>query len=893
MKKATATIKRRELLVLLGAAGVTGAGAQSKPAAAPISAAEARAALAGTKLIIIPYAHNDFGWLRSNLWDRDRTSMVQKEALELMRRDPDFKWFVDTQLEAVGWFLERYPEMEQELKSRVKEGRFGVAAGSFCNPDNPFMEAEAMIRNLVVGRQYFEKKFPGVNLEAAVFSDIHPGYSQIPQMLRLAGYRYYRSTRPNQALDAKGYKREFVWEGLDGSDILFSYGLYSGGVRDFAAINECSKDWDKALLTFYDMVKQTLPGSATGVIWIPFGGDYSRPLRAGKHEASPVDLGGFVREWGKRESAPLKFGTPIDYFRELDKTLARLPRVKGSVDPVGWPFWHGSCGSHSLDNWRERTARDLVEAEIFSCLGNLDGEPFPVSRIDGLWQDALTLNFHDGLFVGDEDFVELTKSAQNVGFQCDGIRNGVLNRFSRRIAVKPGKQAIAVFNPLSWKRRELMVIRPVFAIPETARVRVLDSDGREVPHQTIKTRTGGHGGPLHYIEAYLLVDAEIPGLGYTTLYIDHQEGEEVEDRIKPPVNMLENGYARLRLGKTGIESLEDTRRGVNYRAAGPVYYSTEDSWTFHGGPITGEAGITGASWRLIEQGELRNTAEMTGRLGPHQLTMRVTLYHTVERIDLDLDVESGGGNGYLALKIPFDFLGDITTGIPFGAEKLDLSREPFGAAGGEERLREDIFFAHHWVDYSDGRPGLGLIAAEGKRGFRFDRKNRFLEHILLMTIAPKERPPNATMLEWSSVFGNRYFSGMGKHTFHCSLIPHGGDWKSAGVLQRAQEQLYPARWIHVHSAAGASQPPRKSFLSVTPETIASSSYRWTPRGYELRLYDTTGKGGEVEVTLPPNTRRCEPIDFNGRPLGGLKIDLRPNAARFPMRPWQIVTLRFS
>jgi alpha-mannosidase len=881
------TLNRREFLGLLGAV------AQSAPAA-PVSPAEARTALAGTKLIIVPYAHNDFGWLRSNLWDRERTPLVHKEALEIMRRDPDFKWFLDSEFEVLDWFLDRYPDMEQELKYRVKQGRFGVAPGSFCNPDNPFMEAEAMIRNLVLGRRHFEGKFPGVNLEAAVFADIHPGYAQIPQLLRQAGYRYYRITRPIRALDAKGYKREFVWEGLDGSDILFSYGLYSGGVSDYGAINNCRRDWDKALVTFYDSMKEALPGSATGVIWVPFGGDASRPLRAGDHEEIEVDLGGFVREWQKREPVPLTFGTPIEYFRELDQRRSRLPRLKGSVDPVGWPFWYGSCGSHSLDNWRERTTRDLVEAEILSCVGNLEGMPFPASQIDGLWRDALTLHFHDGLFVGDEDFVALRSSARDVGLQCDRIRTGVLKKLSRRIAAKPGTQAIAVFNPMSWSRRELVVIHPVFPSDVTARVRVLDSEGREIPHQTLKTVTGGYGGPLRYAEAYLLVEVEVPPLGYATLYIDPQKGEEVEDRKEPPVNVLENEYARLRLGETGIESLEDMRRGVRYPGAGnPVYYSTEDSWPYHGGPITGEARIAGASWRLVEQGRLRNTAETKGRLGEHQVALRLSLYHTVERIDLDLDLESAGGNGYFAIRVPFDFTGNVTTGIPFGAEILDLSREPFGKDAGEERLRENVFFAHHWVDYSDGRAGLALVAAEGKRGFRFDPHERFLEHILLMTIAQHDSPANATMSEWTSLFANRYFSGKGKHSFHYSLIPHGGDWRSAGVLQRAQEQLYPVRWIHVHSAAGASLPPRKSFVSIDPETIAISSWQWKPDGYQLRLYDTKGEGGDVKVRLPLRARRCEPVDFNGRPQSDLKVDLRQDIARFRMHPWQIVTLRIS
>ena len=130
------------------------------------------------------------------------------------------------------------------------------------------MEAEAVIRNLVLGRRHFETTFPGVNLEVAVFNDIHPGYSQIPQLLRKAGYRFYRITRPVEALDRKGYKREFIWEGLDGSEILFSYGPYGfGALKRIDDINNFRKDWKAAVVALYDSaVKELLPNSATGLI---------------------------------------------------------------------------------------------------------------------------------------------------------------------------------------------------------------------------------------------------------------------------------------------------------------------------------------------------------------------------------------------------------------------------------------------------------------------------------------------------------------------------------------------------------------------------------------------------------------------------------------------------
>ena len=701
-------INRRRFMGLMGVlgaeAGLPGTFAAKSKSSIPLSYEQVRSKLAGTKLFFVPYSHNDYSWLCTNLWDRERAPLVHKEALEIMRREKEFKWFWDVKFEALDWFLDRHPEMLEELKKRVKEGRFGIAPGSFCNPDNPFMEPEAMIRNLVVGRREFEGKFPGVNLEVAIFNDIHPGHTQIPQVLRQAGYRFYRITRPVQALDKKGYKREFIWEGLDGSEILFSYGSYDwwgtrwreGDHRPFEVINNHQKDWKKAVIAFYVSAVEydnLVANSASRLIYLPLGTDYARPLRAPSWEGGALakepylDIPGFVREWKNRESVPLVFATPIDYFQELEKVRSRLPRVRGVVDPVGWPFWYGNCGSKGLDNWRERTTRDLVEVEIFSCLGSLLGLSYPAKQIEALWQEKLMLHPHDGLYVADQDVMDLIRVGQRVEYECRQLRRQAIQKLSHRIVAEKEKQAIGLFNPLNWRRREVVELQAVFASPGTKRIRVVDGEGRKIPHQLLKVRHMGRE-ELYYKEAWMLVEAEVPPLGYTTLYIEPDEGSEEARHPDSSVEVLESRSLRLRLGKSGIESLDDKVLGVQYLGAGnPVYYSNNDNWNYYGGPVTGEARVRDARWKLVEEGPLRSTAEMQGHVGAHDVEMQVSLYHSLERIDFLLTVDSVGGSGYFAAQVPFDYSGSLYAGIPFGAEIRDLSQEPFGEGAGEERLR--------------------------------------------------------------------------------------------------------------------------------------------------------------------------------------------------------------
>ena len=88
-------------------------------------------------------------------------------------------------------------------------------------------------------------------------------------------------------------------------------------------------------------------------------------------------------------------------------------------------------------------------------------------------------------------------------------------------------------------------------------------------------------------------------------------------------------------------------------------------------------------------------------------------------------------------------------------------------------------------------------------------------------------------------------------------------------------------------------PLEKSFLSARPASIAASSWLYRDGGFEVRLHDTLGRGGPVEVSLPIHAETCEAVDFNGRPMDFPKVRLQGDRVSFEMGAWEIVTLRFT
>lgn len=905
------TIDRRDFLTTLTLLSAAAQAAAQVGDPESESYEQVRSKLEGAKILLVPYSHNDFSWFASEAWHWERAALIDERAVEIMRADENFKWFIDVKLERIDRTAELKPEVLAELKELAKEGRVGIAAGSVANNDNPFNEPEAVIRNMTLGRKFFEREFPEAKLDVACFIDIHPGHTQMPQILRKAGYSYYRFTRPIWALDRKGYKREFVWEGLDGSEVTLTYGPYGwlaggwgmgkGPGGYLSELNAYAEDWEGAVRALYDSALRFLmPASDTKVIWLPVGLDHTLPLSLPTYNADAdgepsLDLPGFVKAWQQRESTPLRFVTPTEYFAELEKARSAIPRFSGPVDPVGWPFWYGQCGSRGLDNWRDRVNHQLVEAEVYSSLAACAGSAYPESRIEELWHEALTLYPHDGLYVGDEDMPDAIEIGRNVTHHAGRLRKEAMRQIAHRIKADRDTQTIAVFNPLAWSRSEALEVKAVFAEPRFTKLRVLDAEGSELRHQLLRVRhfnnSSEHlppGAKNTYKEAWLLVDAEVPALGYTTLRIVRASGDEEPSYPDEPVSVLESDFARVELGPEGVRAVRDKRRNVTYEGAGnPVYYKNDDPWPWHGGPVTGEERISGAEWRLVQDGPLRTSARMRGQIGNHGVEMTVSLNHTAERVDFLLDVDSVGGSGYFAANAVFDFDAIPTAGIPFGAEPRDLSGEPWGDGTdpNEELLRRNVFFAHHWVDYSVAGKGLALLGAEGKRGWLFHPETRSLEHILMMTIEPRG--------EMENLFANPYFTGQGRHSFRYSLVPHGGDWREARIPQVAEEQIHPCSSRHVYARGGAALPASRSFVSATPGSIAVSSWLCRNGGHELRLHDTAGTRGPVRVDLPLQAASCHAVDFNGRPLASPEVSLSGTAASFEIGAWEIVTLRFE
>ena len=61
----------------------------------------------------------------------------------------------------IGWFVpqwmaDKYPELNDQIRQRIKEGRWEIVGGMWVEPDLNIPDGESLVRQLLVGQRYFQ-----------------------------------------------------------------------------------------------------------------------------------------------------------------------------------------------------------------------------------------------------------------------------------------------------------------------------------------------------------------------------------------------------------------------------------------------------------------------------------------------------------------------------------------------------------------------------------------------------------------------------------------------------------------------------------------------------------------------------------------------------------------
>jgi GNAT superfamily N-acetyltransferase len=831
------------------------------------------------KIFIVPYCHPDWAWTHTRLWHERRYDLVFNEVLDIISQHPNFRWYMDNYLCQLTPFLRRSPKRVNELRERIKEGKIAICGG-YSNIRPNMVEEETYIRNLIIGKEKFKSLFPEADLSLhgdAV--DVAVGHPQMPQVLSLAGYRYFIFWRPEVALNHKEIPYEFIWEGLDGSQIMAHRACYGGLCTKDMVPDDFKERWEEVKKLWWEReIGYRSVLSPTGLIWISHGNDDARPLRA-LWTDEEMDLVSFVEEWNERENIPMVFATPLEFFKEMEEE--GLPIVRGSLDPCDVCYNAAFGGSFGLWKLRIETDKQLRLGEIWSAIASTLGYGLEENRFQPLWENLLNYSAHATQWLFQEDFDSLYSLAEQTIGEAKAIKTQALKDISHHISQKE-KEVIVAFNPLPYERTTYLPI--VFSFPKKIPpfFRLIDGTGREIPYQGIR-EVGLPGWELE-----VLTRVSLPPLGYNTITVELEKPKELEEGSFLQPIWEEGEIIGFRDEKIGEVRLDKGDIGFG----GLVLFLVDVSAELHMGRILEKKKAEWDSVEKVNDGALLRSYIRRGKVNSHKIEQKIHLYSGERRMEFETFIDWRGEDGFIALVNPLPFEGELYGDTPFAVERKDLSNEIYGpvegSGGNIERWRKGAFFVRSFLDWSDSQKGIAYISHDGDRYFILDDEDRAIYHILINSIITCEG--------WERDI-NYQRMGIGLHRFKGSILLHEGDWREGKVYKQALLLRHSPDLIFMdgekEKSPSPSLPPTFSFLSLEPDNLVLTAFYSQKGDYYLRFYEIEGKSTEAKIQLPFRIKEAIAVDFLGNPLNDREIEIRGNEVSLKVEPWKIITLRLK
>lgn len=468
---------------------------------------------------IIPYCHADYAWTHSRQWHIERYILIINEVLDIMKNNSDYTWMIDNYQHFIEPFFEYCPSRIEEFKQRIKEKRIEITNGIFSLVRASQIGEETFIRNIALGKKFFKQILPEIDINIYHNVDVAIGHSQLPQILKLGGYDYYRAWRPQGAMDFNGIPRQFKWRGLDGTEIITSRGFY-GGFGDTTYMDkDLQTDWNEITLEFFHKeIKDIMENSCCKDLWISQGMDDARPLR--DLNDKPSRILEFIKKLNNKEKINIHYSTAKDYYMKL--SAQNLAIVNGVLDACDVGYNIPTKGEKGLWRMRKILERQVIKAETLlafsSIINNQQHSEHYEDKINNLWMKLLKLSGHAMEFLFEDDYQDIYDMGLNCLYEAQSLINKAKHAISEKIETRSNRQYV-VFNTLNWEREEFILLN-IPSVKGTGKLCITDPYGKELEYQVINVSKGDINYlNTKYDEISVLTRVKIPPLGYSTINV--------------------------------------------------------------------------------------------------------------------------------------------------------------------------------------------------------------------------------------------------------------------------------------------------------------------------------------------------------------------------------------
>ena len=782
-------------------------------------------------LHMIGNAHIDPVWLWRWQDGYAEVRSTFRSALDRMREDPDFV-FTSAAVLFYEWVEQTEPAMFEEIKSRVKEGRWRLAGGWLVQADCNLPSGESFARQALYGQGYFLEKF-GLAARTGYNVDSFGHSGLLPKILRKSGMDRYVFMRPGvheKALPA----RHFCWESPEGISVN-AYRL---------PFEYCS--WGQELSKHISRCAQEVQEGASGMCFYGVGNHGGGPTRENL---------GSIHALEGQDGISLPFSSPDDFFDQAP--------CEGIATYNGDLLHHASgCYSvHSGVKAMNRHAENrLFAAEAFCALASWTLEtPYPAEMFKKAWKRVLFNQFHD-ILAGTSIEEAYEDAQEDMGFALSTAShelNQALQILMSRIDLpyKEGSQYFVVFNPHSFPVTAPVNIQ---TIAFSATMALNDDQGKVQPHQLARASAAARGrATLHFL-------AQVPALGWKA-YCLSKKGQLESETYAELVSgiSLENSCLRVVFDAVSgmLVSLLIKKSGNDILRAPlrlDVIKDDNDTWAHQArrfDQIIGQMQLKRISVR--ENGPVFSSVVAEYGYENSVLMAEYSLYEGEDMLRAKIRIN--WQESYKALKLH----------IPLALNYIHVTAQgPFGHI--DRELDGEEYPMHMWVDMTGARGGgeqgglCGLsVLNDGK--YAYDAGDRSLNITLLRSPAYAHHEP----FEVAST-DDYPIIDQGWQSFSLGFLPHLGSWQDADTDRKSRVFNAPPIILPEGAHAGPL-PADSSMLSLEGRSVVVDAVKLTEDG-----------SGELVVHMHENARHDCPAWI--RWLNG-------NQKQLHFKPGDILALR--
>jgi alpha-mannosidase len=725
-----------------------------------------------------------------------------------MKEFPDLKYAASSSA-FFGLVKEADPEMLEEIKERIKEGRFEIVGGWLIEPDCNMPSAEGFARQSLIGQRMLDSLL-GVKASVGYCPDSFGHAATIPKILRESEMDSYVFMRP------KPHEMElpssiFRWKADDGSEvttyrILLNYGLTK---------------------LLYGLERIELNNSEAQRTGIP----HMAIVGVSNHGGGPTNE--FLSAIKEQNYDFAEFSTVREYFDTVKK-LDLLPTVTGELQ-------HHAIGCYSANTEFKKMLAEcehrLTETESISLMSSrIAGFEYPKEKLREAWGILLFNHFHD--LLGGCSVKGVYKTAMNqlgaVDSICDKIVYGAMQKIAQSIdtvcneVYKKAPERWFVWEAENHGMPIVVCNSKPYPVKTTIKMfisasKITDSRGNDVPFQKVRGEQTLKGR-----KDVIALSVDLKPYSYEVYRVYQLKDPEREfDKIICDRDRLENDKLTVTFDKHSgeIASIYDK---VKDRYIADKTFGTRildetasDTWAHNRDTLGDDIGsFCNAEFSVIESGPALSTLRVKQKYGTSTLTRDYTLVVGSDVLSVKASVELY--EKHRSVKICIPAKDSVTAAIPFGTvcRSKENMEEPFG----------------EWL--SSGNIGF---AAPGLHGYDLSG-GYFCPTLLRSAIYADHFAPDG-----ENVRDERCeYMGLGRTDISYALFP-----TDSKTETRIKCDLFgtPPRAVYSSFHKGTLPERMSLFESDKPVLISSIKMAEDSSKAVVRLFDLEGDERDVNISL--------------------------------------------